>query len=696
MRVLLDVSAVPARPVGAGVYTIAMAGGLAHRGEIELHLLTRRDDTARWHALAPGAEVHALAPNRRPARLAWEQLSGPAVAHEIRPDVWHAPHYTMPLRSRVATVVAMHDLTFFDHPEWHERSKVVYFRRMMRAAARRADVILTGSHDAADAIRARFSVKGEIIVVHHGVDHDRFAPAGDPSTDEARDWEALVRHGVARPYVAFASTIEPRKDVPTLVRAFARVARTHPDLQLVLAGGDGWGLAQARAAITASGVATRVLRPGYVDDATLAALFRRADVIAYPSLAEGFGMPALEALASGTPLVTTSGSAVEEVVGDAALLVPTADPDALARALGTVLDDPEVAARLRRAGPPRAAEFTWERSVDAHIDAYGRAVRRQRERPGHRVRTGRHRNGPHRMRALVTGATGFVGPHLLAHLLESGDDVIVAGDAAGGFDLTDRDVVHRVLAEQRPEVVYHLAAFSDVGASWRDPTVCLRVNVEGTANVLDAARACGARRVLVVGSSEEYGKIDAGGPPLREDAPLRPITPYGASKVAASFLALQSWLGAGLETVRVRAFSHTGPGQSDRFVVPALAHRIVAAGREGKSSIPIGAREPVRDLSDVRDVVRAYRLLLQHGEPGGVYNVCSGTGISIGEIADELVVRAGGGIEAVVDPALVRPVEVPRLVGDPARLVAATGWSPKYTIGETLDAVLADAHAHGS
>jgi GDP-4-dehydro-6-deoxy-D-mannose reductase len=303
------------------------------------------------------------------------------------------------------------------------------------------------------------------------------------------------------------------------------------------------------------------------------------------------------------------------------------------------------------------------------------------------------------MRALVTGATGFVGPHLIAHLRECGDDVVLPGDATGAngsFDITDRAAVHEVFDAQRPEVVYHLAAWSDVGASWRDPIGCLRVNVEGTANVLDAARASGVDRVIVVGSSEEYGKIDDDGGRLNEEAPLRPITPYGASKVAASFLALQAWLGGELETIRVRAFSHTGAGQSDRFVVPALAQRIVAAERAHASSIKIGARSPVRELSDVRDVVRAYRLLLEHGEPGAVYNVCRGSGVSIGEIADGLVARAGGRITAEVDEALVRPVEVPRLVGDPTRLVEATGWEPEFSLDDTLDAVLGHARAQGS
>ena len=137
VRVLLDVSAVPARPVGAGMYTVALASGLAAHADVDLHLLTRTDDEDRWATIAPAAEVHGAAPVRRPARLAWEQARAGA-GRARAPDVWHGPHYTMPLRAGVPCVVTIHDLTFFDHPEWHERSKVVFFRRMIRAAARRA------------------------------------------------------------------------------------------------------------------------------------------------------------------------------------------------------------------------------------------------------------------------------------------------------------------------------------------------------------------------------------------------------------------------------------------------------------------------------------------------------------------------------------------------------------------------------
>lgn len=366
MRLLLDVSAVPPRPVGAGVYTVALARGLAARPDVELHLLARRDDADRWTSLAPGSAVHAEAPTRRPARLAWEQIRTPALASRLGIEVWHGPHYTMPLRLDVPAVVTIHDLTFFDHPEWHERSKVLFFRRMIRASAARARVLVAVSGHTATRLREVAPPAGDVRVVHHGVDHERFRTG----VDRASDLALLAPHGITPPYVAFAGTLEPRKDVPTLVGAFARLAPSHPDLRLVLAGGDGWGVRAVRDAVAASGVATRVLRPGYLVNDAIPAFFRCAEVVAYPSLVEGFGLPALEALACGAPLVTTTGSAIEEVVGDAALLVEPGDAAGLAGRLARVLDDPDEACRLREAGPVHAEKFTWEASVDAHVDAY--------------------------------------------------------------------------------------------------------------------------------------------------------------------------------------------------------------------------------------------------------------------------------------------------------------------------------------
>ncbi|MGZ7019574.1 MAG: GDP-mannose 4,6-dehydratase [Acidimicrobiia bacterium] len=296
------------------------------------------------------------------------------------------------------------------------------------------------------------------------------------------------------------------------------------------------------------------------------------------------------------------------------------------------------------------------------------------------------------MKVAVTGARGFVGPHLVDHLEACGDDVLpLDRHGPDSFDVTDADAVHARLSDARPDVVYHLAALSHVGESWKSPAASVRVNAEGTLNILRTCTDLGVRRVIVVLSSEEYGRVDEADLPLTEESPLRPMTPYGAAKAAADLLTLQAFLGDGLGAIRVRPFSHTGPGQSSRFVVPALAARIARAERDDVEQIPVGSLDAVRDLTDVRDVVRAYRLVAQHGQPGEVYNVCSGTGVSVQEIADRLLARARRPIRLVTDPELVRPVEVPRLVGSNARLHDATGWTPEIPLEQTLADVLQDA-----
>jgi len=296
------------------------------------------------------------------------------------------------------------------------------------------------------------------------------------------------------------------------------------------------------------------------------------------------------------------------------------------------------------------------------------------------------------MKVAVTGARGFVGPHLVAHLEACGDDVLsLDRHGPDSFDVTDAVAVQERLEEAQPEVVYHLAALSHVGESWKSPAASFRVNAEGTLNVLHSCTDIGVPRVIVVLSSEEYGTVDAADLPLTEDSPLRPVTPYGAAKAAADLLTLQAFLGDGLGAIRVRPFGHTGPGQSPRFVVPALAARIARAEADEVDEIPVGSLDAVRDLTDVRDVVRAYRLLAERGTPGEVYNVCSGTGVSVQEIADRLLASATRPIRLVTDPELVRPVEVPRLVGSNARLRAATGWAPEIPLDTTLADVLADA-----
>lgn len=297
------------------------------------------------------------------------------------------------------------------------------------------------------------------------------------------------------------------------------------------------------------------------------------------------------------------------------------------------------------------------------------------------------------MRALVTGAGGFVGKHLVAHLQANGDEVIETDQAHGGPDITDHDAVSDLLATTRPEVVYHLAGWADVGGSWKAPTSAFRANAEGTLNLLLAATDVGVQRVLSVSSADVYGKVTEAELPLTEDSPLRPVSPYAASKVAADYLGLQAWLGRGLPVLRVRAFNHLGPGQSPAFVAPALATRIAQNELSGGNSITVGNLSARRDLTDVRDVVRAYRLLMLHGEPGEAYNVCSGHDVAVQDLADLLLEMAERPMRFETDPDLLRPVDVPVLRGDYSKLAQATGWTPSIPLSETLRDLLDDCRA---
>jgi GDP-4-dehydro-6-deoxy-D-mannose reductase len=297
------------------------------------------------------------------------------------------------------------------------------------------------------------------------------------------------------------------------------------------------------------------------------------------------------------------------------------------------------------------------------------------------------------VRALVTGAGGFVGRHLVRHLAEQGDEVVEMELAVDGIDIADAEPVMEAVMGAKPTAVYHLAGAADVGGSWTSPRETFMANALGTLNVLEAARAAGVERVLAVTSADVYGRVTEDELPLGEDQPLRPVSPYAASKVAADALAQQAWLGHRLPVVRVRAFNHLGPGQSDRFVAPSLAARIARNERQGGDEVPIGNMTPLRDVTDVRDVVRAYRLLMERGEPGAVYNVCRGRAVSVKEIAEELLAMAARPMHLVVDQTLQRPVDIPVLVGDNGALRAATGWAPTIPLETTLADVLADWRA---
>ena len=292
------------------------------------------------------------------------------------------------------------------------------------------------------------------------------------------------------------------------------------------------------------------------------------------------------------------------------------------------------------------------------------------------------------MRAFVTGGHGFVGPWLVRHLEEHGDEVVAPGPEV---DVTDATALSESVAAARPDAVYHLAALASVAQSWDSPETTFEVNATGTLHLLEAARRLEPNpRVLLVCSAEVYGSVEPERLPITEETPLRPVTPYAASKVAAEFLGLQAYLGHGLPVMRVRAFNHVGPSQAGSFVVSDLARRIAKAERDGAKVLRVGNLSPRRDFTDVRDVVRAYRLLIESGVPGEVYNVCSGHAIAIEELAHRLLQLAGADLVIESDPSLFRPVDVPVLLGDPSRVRDHVGWQPSIPLDDTLRDVLDD------
>jgi GDP-4-dehydro-6-deoxy-D-mannose reductase len=299
---------------------------------------------------------------------------------------------------------------------------------------------------------------------------------------------------------------------------------------------------------------------------------------------------------------------------------------------------------------------------------------------------------------LVTGAAGFAGGHLLDRL-SAGDRDIVAWHRPGGraprtvprttwegIDLLDRAGVTTAIARLRPSVVYHCAGAAHVGRAWDDTEPTFAVNVRGTHHLLDALqRAKVSARVLVPSSALVYATVAE---PLRESHPLAPNSPYGLSKLAQEMLAQRT--NGSVSVALARPFNHVGPRQDPHFVASGFARRIADIERgQWPPQIAVGNLEARRDLTDVRDTVRAYQLILERGQPGRPYNVCSGRALQIGELLDMLLARARVPISVKVDPARYRPNDTPLLLGDPARLRDELGWTPTIPIEQTLDDLLA-------
>jgi glycosyltransferase involved in cell wall biosynthesis len=370
MKVALDVSAVPTRVAGAGRYVVEVARRLAPAG-LTPTLVARRDDAARWREWCPGVVVAPVVPSSGAPRLLYEAwaLGTSRLARDA--DVWHAPHYTMPHRGSTPTVVTIHDLTYFTHPEWHKRAKVAFFTRAITYAAQHARVLISVSETTARELERLIPDHAPVIVAPLGVNLERFNSHPDGDRDALAG--AGLRLDVS--YLLFVGTFEPRKGLDVLVNAFVDVAALHPELELWLVGQAGWGMGEVERSLDEHPARSRIRRLGYVDDALLAALMRSASVVTYPSRGEGFGLPVLEALACGAAVVTSADTVMAEVADGTAALARAGDPADLARVIDQVLRaGPDPMGRER--GRARAAQFTWDAMIARHREAYERAALR--------------------------------------------------------------------------------------------------------------------------------------------------------------------------------------------------------------------------------------------------------------------------------------------------------------------------------
>lgn len=309
------------------------------------------------------------------------------------------------------------------------------------------------------------------------------------------------------------------------------------------------------------------------------------------------------------------------------------------------------------------------------------------------------------MKILITGVTGFAGSHLADFALARGDvevfgtarwrspnqniehiaDKITVVDA----DLRDASSIESLVAEIKPEWIFHLAAQSYVVSSWKLPSETITTNIVGTVNIFEAVRrAKFSPRILVACSSEEYGYVEPDEVPITEDNPLRPLSPYGVSKVGQDLLSYQYFKSYGVEVVRTRAFNHTGSRRGRVFVCSNFAIQIVEAQKGLRPHVNVGNLDAVRDFTDVRDTVRAYWLALEAAEAGDVYNICSGKGYSIRGVLEKLIAISGADVEVVVESDRLRPSDVPLLVGDNTKFAKQTGWRPQIPFDQTLSDIL--------
>lgn len=309
------------------------------------------------------------------------------------------------------------------------------------------------------------------------------------------------------------------------------------------------------------------------------------------------------------------------------------------------------------------------------------------------------------VKALVTGISGFVGSHMAEYLLEIGGDIIGTirnrsrmnhlEDILSEIHLIECELrdpfsVENLISREKPDLIFHLAAQSFVPTSWNSPIDTIHNNVAGQVNIFEAVRRkelpC---KIQIACSSEEYGQVEPGEVPITEDNPLRPLSPYAISKVAQDYLGYQYHKSYGLHIIRTRTFNHTGPRRGEKFVTSNFAKQIAEIEKGIKPPVLyVGNLQAKRDFTDVRDVVRAYWLALQKGEPGECYNIASGSCCTIEEMLEVLLSYSSVTIEVKQDPERLRPSDVEILLGDYTKFHSQTGWTPQIPFKQTMEDLL--------
>jgi glycosyltransferase involved in cell wall biosynthesis len=373
LRVLIDATALPPSRGGVGRYVDELIAHLPQVG-VDVVVVAQQRDVDLYTTLVGPRKIIALpawaaSPSRR---FVWEQVGLPHVIRSIQPDIVHSPHYTMPLansgRRGPRQVVTLHDATFFSDPDVHLAVKARFFTQWTRYSCRHADALLVPSQATkAELVRVVHADPGRITVIPHGVDHQRFRR---PSVEEKRDARTWLGLPAEAPFITFLGTLEPRKNVPGLIRAYALSCSSMPaPPALVLAGGTGWD-SEIDAALAELPAHLQVVRPGFVPDHLLPGLLGGAEIVAYPSFGEGFGLPVLEAMACGATVLTTDRLSLPEVGGDAVAYARSPGVEDVAAGLSRLLGDPVAREILSIAAATRAATFGWLQTAEGHRDVY--------------------------------------------------------------------------------------------------------------------------------------------------------------------------------------------------------------------------------------------------------------------------------------------------------------------------------------